>query len=180
MRDRNLELNIKRLEAFVEHWKGLSQFLDRGFKMEAFSGEDEAAFLDLKSKIAQEYELVMSTIGNASDRDDRTLKLLNCVPSLQSFRDLPEGTGKKIATDWHTAYMAMQALLGRLKGKQAQFAAQSSLRQGLKNVFSNPLMALLILVAAGYGAYRFADDWLPKLKVLMERNHDKTGPGNPN
>ena len=180
MRDRNLERNIKRVEAFVEHWKQLSQFLDRGFKMETVSGEDEAAFLNLKSKIAQEYELVMTAIGNANERDDRTLKLLNSVPSLHSFRDLPEGMAKKIATDWHSAYMALQALLGRLKGRQAQLAASSSIRQGLKSVLGSPLIALLMLVAAGYGVYRFAEDWLPKLKEYMEKNHDKTGPGHPN
>ena len=180
MRDRNLERNIKRVEAFVERWKQLSQFLDRGFKMEVFSGEEEGAFLDLKSKIAQEYELLMSTLGDSQERDDRALKLLNSVPSLHSFRELPEGMSKKIANDWHSTYLSLQALLGRLKGRQAQLASSSSVRQGLKSVFSNPLIALLLLVAASYGVYRFAEDWLPKLKEFMENYHDKTGSGNSN
>ena len=180
MRDRNLERNIKRLDAFVDRWKTLSQFLDRGFKSEEFTADEEAAFLDLKSKIAQEYELLMSTLGTGAERDDRALRLLNSVPSLHSFRDLPESMPKKIASDWHSTYMALQALLGRLKGRQAQLASVSTVRQGLKNVFSHPLLVLLLLVAAGYGVYRFAEDWIPKLKEFMEKTHDKTGPGNTN
>src|SRR5712664_4130875 len=120
MRDRNLEKNIQRVEAFVESWKQLSQFLDRGFKGEPFAGEEEVAFLELKSHIVQEHELLIVTLANETERDDRALRLLNSVPSLSAFKALPEGMAKKIATEWHSTYLALQALLGRLRGREAQ------------------------------------------------------------
>ncbi len=169
MRDRNLERNIQRVEAFVESWKHLSQFLDRGFKGDPFTGEEEASFLELKSQIAQEYESLMVMLASEADRDDRALRLLNGVPSLSSFKELPEGMSKKLATEWHGTYMGLQALLGRLRGRQEQLRSISTFAVGMRNVFANPIVILLIMIAAAYGVYRFAEEWIPKLTQLKEQ-----------
>lgn len=168
MRDRNLEKNIQRVEAFVERWKQLSQFLDRGFKGDSFADEEEAAFLELKSAIAQEYELIMTTLNEGPLRDEKALRLLNTVPSMQSFRELPEGMAKKIANEWHSEFISLQALLGRLKGRKAQLANISSLRVGVRNVFGNPLVILLVMLAAAFGVYKFTDEVVPELIKLWE------------
>ena len=173
MRDRNLEKNIRRIEAFVESWKQLSQFLDRGFKGDPFTAEEEAAFLELKSRIAQEYELLMVTLASEADRDDRPLRILNSVPSLSAFKGLPEGMSKKLATEWHSTYLGLQALLGRLRGRELQLRSVSTLRVGMGRVFTNPLVVLLVMVAASYGVYRFAEEWIPKLSQLKETMEKK-------
>ena len=169
MRDRNLEKNIKRVEGFIERWRQLSQYLDRGFHAQDISTQDEAAFLELKSNIAQEHELLMITLVSAAERDEKPLRLLNAVPSLAACKELPEDTAKRVATDWHNTYMALQALLGRLKGRQEQLATISSFGLASKRVFANPLLVVLFTVAAAYGVYKFGDEWIPKLKELMER-----------
>ncbi len=169
MRDRNLERNIQRAEAFVERWKELSQFLDRGFKGGEFKNEEEAAFLQLKSRIAQEHELLTITLGPEAERDDRGLRLLNSVPSLSAFKDLADGMSKKLATEWHTTYMGLQALLGRLRGRQAQLAGISTFRVAVQRVFANPLVILLVMTAAAYGVYRFAEEWIPKLSQIKDQ-----------
>jgi hypothetical protein len=169
MRDRNLERNIQRVEAFIESWSQLSQFLDRGFKGESFGGEEEAAFLGLKSRIAQEHELLGVTLASESERDDRALRMLNSVPSLSAFKELPDGMSKKLATEWHSTYLGLQALLGRLRGRQAQLRGVSTLRVGLSHVFANPLVILLVMITASYGVYRFAEDWIPKLTQLKDQ-----------
>src|SRR5262245_45805656 len=136
MRDRNLDRNIGRVEQFIERWKQLSEFLDRGFRQQSFTGEEEAAFLNLKSQIAQEHELLMTMLGpDTGQRDDKTLRLLNSVPSLQAFKDLPDGTSKRIAGEWHSTFLALQAMLGRLKGRQSQLATISSVRMAARSVF---------------------------------------------
>ena len=173
MRDRNLEKNIRRVEAFVESWKQLSQFLDRGFKGDPFASQEEAAFLELKSRIAQEHELLSVTLGSEADRDDRALRMLNSVPSLSAFKGLPEGMSKKLATEWHSTYMGLQALLGRLRGRQAQLQSVSTMRVAMQNVLVHPLMILLIMIAAAYGVYRLAEEWIPKLSELKEQMERK-------
>ena len=169
MRDRKLERNIQRVEAFVESWRQLSQFLDRGFKGEPFTGEEEAAFLDLKSRIAQEYEAMMVMLATEAERDDRTLRLLNSVPSLASFKELPAGMASKMASEWHGTYLRLQALLGRLHGREEQLRSISTFAVGVRNVFANPIVILLIMIAAAYGVYRFAEEWIPKLTQLKEQ-----------
>jgi hypothetical protein len=169
MRDRNLERNIQRVEASIECWKQLSQFLDRGFKGESFAGEEEVAFLELKSRIAQEHEMLVVTLGSEMERDDRALRMMNSVPSLSAFKELPEGMSKKLATEWHSTYLGLQALLGRLRGRQAQLRGVSTLRIGLSHVFDNPLVILLVMITASYGVYRFAEDWIPKLTQLKDQ-----------
>src|SRR5260221_1196083 len=169
MRDRNLERNIQRVEAFIESWRQLSQFVDRGFKGESFKGEEEAAFLELKSQIAQEHEMLTVTLGSEAERDDRALRMLNSVPSLASFKELPDGMSKKLATEWHSTYLGLQALLGRLRGRQAQLKGVSTLRVGLGSVFANPLVILLVMITASYGVYRVAEDWIPKFAQLKDQ-----------
>jgi hypothetical protein len=166
MRDRNLERNIKRVEAFIEHWKQLSQFLERGFQGGMITSEEEGAFLDLKCALAQEHETLMTLLASNSERDERPLKLLNLVPSLEMLKELPEHMPRKISTDWHTSYLGMQALLGKLKGQKAQLAGISSLQVGAKRVFLNPVTMVLVYAAAGYGIYVLAEEWIPKLAQL--------------
>ena len=163
MRDRRLEKNIERIEALIERWKQLSQYLDRGFKHEPFTPEEEAGFLNLKSAIAQDYELLRTLIGRDADRDDKATRLLNSVPSLQSFRDLPEGTAHRLAAEWHSTYMGLHSLLGRLSGRKIQLASISSLRIGMQQVFGNPLVIILIAMAACYGVYKVAEELIPAI-----------------
>jgi hypothetical protein len=170
MRDRNLDKNILRVEAFLERWKELSKFLEHGLGNQELTAEEEGAFLQLKSLIAQEHQVLMTTLGSAAgDRDDKPLRLLNIAPSLQALRDLPEGMPKKITTDWHNIYLSLQALLGRLRGRQTQLASVSSFRIGLRKVFSNPLVIVLVAIAAGYGVYKFAEEIIPKIHEFKEK-----------
>ena len=127
------------------------------------------AFLELKSRIAQEHEVLVVTLGSEMERDDRALRMMNSVPSLSAFKELPDGMSKKLATEWHSTYLGLQALLGRLRGRQAQLRGVSMLRVGLANVFANPLVILVVMITASYGVYRFAEDWIPKLTQLKDQ-----------
>lgn len=138
-------------------------------RVPASSRKEEAAFLALKSAIVQEHETLVTLLNVEGMREDKAMRLLNAVPSLASFRGLPEGTDKRLAAEWHSTLLALQALLGRLKGRQIQLAAISSVRVGWKNVFSHPTIVLLLLVCSGYGVYRFAVDWVPKVIELLEK-----------
>lgn len=172
MRDRRLDKNIVRVENFIEQWKRLSHFLDRGFEGESFTDEEESAFLELKSMIAQEHELLMTTLGSETDRTDRALRLLNIAPSLQSICELEDDANRRLTTEWHTTYLSFQALLGRLKGRRLQLSTLSTMRHGMRSVFANPLVIFLVALAAGYGVYRFAQEAVPKLIELRETKHD--------
>ena len=42
-------------------------------------------------------------------------------------------------------------------------------RYALRRVFGNLLVIILVAAAAFYGVYKFADEWIPKPKELMEK-----------
>jgi hypothetical protein len=48
-------------------------------------------------------------------------------------------------------------------------AAISAFRYALRRVFGNPLVIILVAAAAFYGVRKFADEWIQKLKELMEK-----------
>jgi hypothetical protein len=169
MRDRKLERNIVRVEAFIERWRDLGAYLDTGFRGEQLAEDQEAAFLELKSTIAQEHELMMTTLGSDGERTDKVLRLLSGMPSLGGLHTFEEVQQRKISSDWHALYLSWQALLGRLRGRQAQLAGVSTFRVGIKRVFGHPVTILLLLAAAGYGVYRLAMDLIPMLVELGEK-----------
>jgi|YelNatPaOPRAMG01_1025707.scaffolds.fasta_scaffold05371_3 hypothetical protein len=166
MRDKNLERNIQELEEFIELWKRLSAYLDRGFNQQNFTGEEEQAFLELKSQIARQHEMLMTMLGNVAERDDKALRLLNTLPSLQAFKELPEGMARKVAGEWHGTFMGLQAMLGRLAGRREQLARISSLGTGVRRVFAQPAIILLLCVLAAYGVYRLGGDLVPWVERL--------------
>ena len=112
---------------------------------------------------------MLVTLGSETERDDRALRMLNSVSSLSAFKDLPDGMSKKLATEWHSTYLGLQAMLGRLRGRQAQLKGVSSLRVALAHVLANPFVILVVMIAASYGVYRFAEDWIPKLTQLKDQ-----------
>lgn len=171
MRDRNLEKNIVRLESLIEQWKRLSQFLDRGFQQSAIDPKEEADFLELKSEIARSSELMLTTMGAMGERDEKLLRLLNAVPSLATLRGFDEELARKIAGDWHSVFIAMQAMLGRFQGRRVTLANASSLRIGLQRVFGNPLVMVIVFAAAGYGVYKLVDEWIPQIQYVMEHKN---------
>jgi hypothetical protein len=112
----------------------------------------------------------MTTLGGAAgERDDKPLRLLNVAPSLQALRELPEGMPKKITSDWHNIYLSLQALQGRLRGRQAQLANINSFAIGVRKVFSNPLVITLVAIAALYGVYKFYQEMFPRIHELREK-----------
>jgi hypothetical protein len=96
------------------------------------------------------------------------------------MRELPEGMAKKIGSEWHSTYMALQALLGRLRGRQAQLSFLSAWKAGWSHGVKNPVMIMLVAALALYGAYRLAERLVPIIKQWKGSSYDKTRPGNPN
>ena len=168
MRDRRLDQNITRVEGFIEEWKRVSQYIERGFGGAQFTDEEEAGFLELKSTIAQDYELLMTTLGTDAERTDRALRLLHAMPSLQAIRESEDGANRRLTSEWHSTYLSLQSLLGRLKGRRLQLASTSSLRLGLRTVFANPLVLLVVALFAAYGVYKLAEQYVPKVIELGE------------
>jgi hypothetical protein len=113
------ELNqlISQIENHIECWKQFNHFINvaRGKK---FSPADEGHFLEIKSIIAQELELIFAAVEVITPGREEVISLIGHAPSLRYLSELSEGELRGIESQWHKIYIGWHSNLGQLKVKQ--------------------------------------------------------------
>jgi hypothetical protein len=117
MSNERLDQLVDQVENYIECWKQFNNFvtLSRGKK---FSQEDESQFLETKSVLIQELELILASIEVASPTRDEIHSLIAEAPSLRYLSELNEGALRNQESQWHRIYIGWHAILGQLKVKQ--------------------------------------------------------------
>ena len=110
---------IQQTENYLECWKQFNHFIDVG-RSKKFGPADENHFLEIKSVIVQELELIFAAIEVPSPSRDEVHGLLGNTPSLRALSDMNEGMLRGLEGQWHKIYIAWHAILGQLKVKQRQ------------------------------------------------------------
>ena len=118
---------ITRIETHIECWKQFNRFIDivRGKK---FGPTDENQFLEIKSIIIQELEMIYASIEIASPSKGEIHSFIGAAPSLRYLGEMSEGTLRGIETQWHNIYIEWHSILGQLKVKQRAEEAKTFLR----------------------------------------------------
>ena len=126
MRNKKLDNLIVQLENYLECLKQFNYFvtLARGKK---FAQEDEDQFLEIKSLIVQELELITATVECSSPSREEVHALISTAPSLRYLSDSNEGNLRGLENHWHKIYVGFQAILGQLKVQQRQLESKSVL-----------------------------------------------------
>ena len=121
---KNLEQLLVQMENYVECWKQFNGFitLARGKK---FSPEDESQFLEIKSVITQELELILANMDCGQITRDDVHALVSSAPSVRFLSEINDGALRNVETQWHKLFIGWQSILGQLKVKQAQEGSQS-------------------------------------------------------
>jgi hypothetical protein len=123
MRKKELEQLILQMENYLECWKQFHQCINLA-RSKNFSVEDENQFLEVKSVITQQLELLMSSIeGSGVTRED-VHGLIASAPSLRYVSEMNEGGLRNLENQWHKLFIGWQAVLGQLKVKQREFESQ--------------------------------------------------------
>jgi len=91
-----------------------------------FEQEDENQFLEIKSVIAQELEMIFSVLDVASPSKEEIHKLLSAASSVRALSDTNEQVLRNLENDWHKIYIAWQSILGQLKVKHRDLGSQST------------------------------------------------------
>ena len=125
MRKTKLTDLIVRLENYLECWKQFNHFVNlaRGKK---FGPEDENQFLEVKSVIVQELELIFSAVEVNSPTREDIHTLIGNAPSLRYLSEMNEGSLRNVENQWHKIYIGWHSILGQLKVKQRGEASQSA------------------------------------------------------
>jgi hypothetical protein len=126
MQNSKLEQLIYQVENHLECWKQFNQFLNLG-RGKKFSAEDETQFLELKSVLVQELELILASVEVASPTKEEIHVLVGNAPSLRYLSEMNEGTLRNLESQWHRIYIGWHAILGQLKVRQREEESKSRL-----------------------------------------------------
>jgi hypothetical protein len=126
MQYKQLEQLISQLENYLECWKQFNAFINLA-RAKKFSQEDENQFLEIKSVIVQELELILATIESGAPSKQEIHAVIDSAPSLRFLSEMNEGGLRSLETQWHKIFISWQSILGQLKVKRNQLEPKSML-----------------------------------------------------
>jgi hypothetical protein len=116
---RDSENTISLVENYTECWKQFHHYLQL-VRAKKFEREDESQFLELKSVLAQQFELVIASVECKYPTREEVHKLLQESPSLKYLTEMDSDSVRMAEARWHKIYIGLQSILGQLKvGQQA-------------------------------------------------------------
>ena len=126
MQHKQMHQLIQQLENYTECWKQFNHFVNvaRGKK---FTHEDETEFLEVKSVIVQQMEMVLASIEAGSPSKEEVLTLIGSAPSLRFLSEMNDAALRNIESQWHKLYIGWHSVLGQLKVHERNQAAKSFL-----------------------------------------------------
>ena len=124
MNKTNVEQLILRMEGYLECWKQFNAFMSMA-RQKRFSPDDENQFLEIKSVITQELELILSSMDCGPISRDDVHSLISSGPSIRFLSEMNENSLRNVENHWHKLFIGWQSILGQLKVKQQQIEAKS-------------------------------------------------------
>jgi hypothetical protein len=108
---------VTQIETHIECWKQFNHFIAVA-RAKKFTAADDNHFLEVKSVIVQEIELIYAAIEVPSPTREEVHALITSAPSLKFLADMNEAALRGLETQWHKIYISWHAILGQLKVKQ--------------------------------------------------------------
>jgi hypothetical protein len=120
----NVEQLILRMESYLECWKQFNTFMGMA-RSKKFGQEDENQFLEIKSVITQELELILCSIDCGPISREDVHSLISSGPSIRFLSEMNENGLRNVETHWHKLFIGLQSILGQLKVRQNQNQSKS-------------------------------------------------------
>ena len=117
MTSKDINQLVTQIETHIECWKQFNHFISIA-RAKKFTAADENHFLEIKSIIVQELELIYAVIEVGSPTREEVHNLIGNAPSLRLLSEAGEGALRGLETQWHKIYISWHAILGQLKVKQ--------------------------------------------------------------
>ena len=125
MRNKKLDSLIDQMENYLECWKQFNQFLNLA-RAKKFSTEDDTQFLEIKSIIVQELEIILASLEVSTPTKEEIHALVGNAPSLRYLSEMSEGALRNLENQWHKIYIGWHAILGQLKVRQRAEQSKSA------------------------------------------------------
>jgi hypothetical protein len=117
MNTKEINQLVTQIETHIECWKQFNHFIASA-RAKKFGPADDNHFLEIKSVIVQELELIYASIEVQSPTREEIHALIGNAPSLRYLSEMSEGALRGLEAQWHKIYIGWHAILGQLKVKQ--------------------------------------------------------------
>ena len=117
MSSKRLHDIITRMENYLECWKQFNHYLGLA-RFKKFTLDDENQFMEIKSVITQELELILTVTDGAQVSRDDVHTLMAAVPSMRFLSESNEAALRSIENQWHKLFISWQSILGQMKVQQ--------------------------------------------------------------
>jgi hypothetical protein len=121
---KKLDQLVLQVENYLECWKQFNNYLNLA-RTRKFESEDETQFLEVKSVLTQELEMILAAVDFSSPAKEDIHNLLSSAASLRAVSELNDASVRTLENGWHKIFIALQSNLGQLKVKQRDFEARS-------------------------------------------------------
>lgn len=119
MSAKRLQDIITRMENYLECWKQFNHYLGLA-RFKKFTLDDENQFMEVKSVITQELEIILAVMEGAQVTREDVHNLMTSVPSMRFLSESNESVLRNIENQWHKLYINWQSVLGQMKVRQKQ------------------------------------------------------------
>ena len=116
---------IQQMENYLECWKQFNHFINQA-RAKKFTAEDESQFLEVKSVLIQELELILASIEVASPTKEEVHTVVGNAPSLRFMSEMSDGALRSLENQWHKIYIGWHSILGQLKVRERADADKST------------------------------------------------------
>jgi hypothetical protein len=146
MVNRELEIKIKKLKEFMQLWIKFHDMYKDALSRETIAPDEENTFLETKSLIARKYQALRDQLEIGASYEDKTFDVVSQLLSLKSVAAISDLSLNKIENDWHNSYILLNKILGELEGQQEALRKVSRIGLFVKNLASNPILNLVIVI----------------------------------
>lgn len=132
-----LERRVELCREFMNDWLLFNQILSSYPNPGVNKAQLENQFLKIKSKLAREHRVLQQTLLDDYNLDGNTMNIVSGATNLESMYSQSEVALKKLQTEWHRAFIAINETLGVLEDKKFRaengekiFVATQDMMQG--------------------------------------------------
>ena len=100
MSNKKVDSLIQQMENYLECWKQFNHFINLA-RAKKFSAEDEDQFLEVKSVLIQELELILASIEVSSPTKEEVHTVIGNAPSLRCLGEMNDGALRSLENQWH-------------------------------------------------------------------------------
>lgn len=118
-----LERRVELCREFMNDWLLFNQIMSAYPSPGVNKAQLENQFLKIKSKLARNHKVLKDTLLDDYHLDGNTMNIISGATSLEAIYSQSEVAVKKLQTEWHRAFIAINETLGVLEDKKGRAEA---------------------------------------------------------